>query len=367
MNRRNWISSSLILGSTAILAPTDVIGAEQYGTNKPTGVIKLNSNENPHGPSKKAREAIEKGIINGNRYPNEIRERLIYSISNKFDLSAESVILGAGSSDILQLLACWCVSEKHNITTSKLTFDILPNYIKRFGGKVLETEPTHEKGFDLNAIETISEKNPGVVYLVNPNNPTGSKVDYTELSSFCERVSKHSYIIVDEAYIEYLIRDESMVPLIKKNPKIIVVRTFSKIYGLAGLRVGYALTDARIAGVLRAYQIWTASNLNSLGIAAAIASLNDPTFVKTSRSRNTENLHYTLNELQKLKLYCVEPHANFIWFRGKPIEGDLNKIYAKYSIIVGVKEIDDATWIRVTIGKKEAMLRFIEVTKLIWN
>ena len=366
MNRRKWISNSLLFGASAISNPYDVFAHTASTAEKPGSPIKLSSNENPYGPSKKALLAIEENLLKGNRYPNEARVQLTDTIATKFNLSRKSVLLGAGSSDILQLLACWCIREKHTVTTSKLTFDILPKYIKRFGGHLYQTELTPEKGLDLNAIEAISNKNPGVVYLVNPNNPTGSKVAYNDLLDFCERISQHSYVVVDEAYIEYVVNDESVAHLIQNNPKIIVVRTFSKIYGLAGLRIGYALAHAETADTLRNYQVWAGSNLNNLGIAAATASLADTTFVTESRSKNLENRAHTLNALRKLGRFCVEPHANFIWFRCNPFEGNLGKIYARNNIIVGAGEVDGGTWMRVTIGKKETMQRFVEVAKSIW-
>ncbi len=367
MNRRNWITSSLLVSSTAILNPIGIFGAEWPEAQEAAGMVKLSSNENPYGPSLKAREAIKEHIANGNRYPNKARKQLIDLISRKFEVDTTSVMLGAGSSDLLQVLSNWCIREKLTVTTSKLTFDILPKYVKRFSGKVFETDLTEGKGFDLEAIEAIASKNPGVIYLVNPNNPTGSKINFLALIDFCKRMTKHSFVIVDEAYIEYLPKNDSVAHLISSNPKLIVVRTFSKIYGLAGLRIGYLLAKAQLVEKLKSYQVWPGSNLNSLGIAAATASLNDPTFVSESKSKNIENLQYTLKELRRLGRYCVEPHANFIWFKCDPFEGDLADIYAQNNIIIGAGEIDGGTWMRVTIGKKETMQRFIEVAKSIWT
>ena len=368
MNRREWLSSTAVLGASSLVYPIETFQPFQVSVDrKRNSKVNLGANENPYGPSENARKVIQENIIGGNRYPNELRKQLIDELALKFGVSNQSVLLGAGSSDLLQVLACWCIREKLHLTTSELTFDLLPTYVKRFGGQMVKTKLTTNMGLDLKSIETSSIKNPGLVYLVNPNNPTGSKLDYGDLLAFCKRVSKHSYIIVDEAYIEYVPNNESVISLINDNPKIIVVRTFSKIYGLAGLRVGYALANPKIASTLRSYQVWSGASLNNLGIAAAIASLSDINFVQESRLKNLESRRYTLEELRKLNRFCVEPYGNFIWFKCDPFEVDINRMYAENNIEVRAGKINGETWMRVTIGRKETMQRFIKVAKSIWT
>ncbi len=335
--------------------------------NFSTALNNLGANENPYGPSEKARIAISNDMGASNRYPSKLRAEFQHKIARKFRTNPLSVVLGAGSSELLQLLACWCVRENHVVTTAELTFDILPDYIKRFGGEVLKTPMTDKKGLDLTKIELVAKRNPGVVYLVNPNNPTGSKLPYNDLKEFCKRVSEHSYVIIDEAYIEYVGGDESMAPLIRINPKVIVVRTFSKIYGLAGLRVGYLLATPETAAMLRSYQIWKGAALNNLGIVAASESLDAIDFVERSRLKNQEVRKYTLNELRKIGKHCITPHANFIWFRCDPVVLNIAAVYAKNDIKVGTTTVDGETWMRVTMGTRETMQHFVRIAKAIWT
>ncbi len=368
MDRRNWISSTALLGSTLLFQPAKALSHSITDLDQDQDSIKLSSNENPFGPSKKAMEAIEEYIVQGNRYPNELRQQLINQLALRFGVDNQSILLGAGSSDLLQLLSFWCIHEKKTVITSKVTFDVLPKCVERFGGEVIATDLTNDKGFDLDAIEESSNKKTGVVYLVNPNNPTGSKLSYNDLLAFCDRVSRHSYIIVDEAYIEYIADNESVIQLVESNSRIIVLRTFSKIYGLAGMRVGYLIAAAGFIQTLRKYQVWSGSNLNTLGLAAAKASLEDDTFLATVRNLNSESRDFTLGELRGLGLYCAEPYGNFIWFNcGEIGVLPLRNTYAQNNLIVGASEVAGSTWMRVTIGKKETMQRFIEVAKSIWT
>lgn len=357
-----------LISPSLILRPSLVFGNEPSAAEWSEDGVKLSANENPYGPSKLAQEAIRKHIVNGNRYPNELRNQLTEQLAECESLDKSNILLGAGSSDLLQLLACWCVHENKSLHTSKLTFDILPGFVKRFSGHVLEAEQTEDKGFDLVKIEANANENPGLVYLVNPNNPTGSKLNYNELLAFCKRVSRHSFVIVDEAYIEYVDGNESVSHLIRSNDRIIVVRTFSKIHGLAGLRVGYLLGHSEVVQLLKKYQVWSGANLNVLGMAAAQASLTDSEFLNEARKKNEENRSYTHTALKRLGRYCVEPNANFIWFDCGNRDGtQLSHVFAQNNIIVGAGTVDGSTWMRVTIGKEETMQRFIKVAKSIWT
>ena len=202
------------------------------------------------------------------------------------------------------------------------------------------------------------EKTAGIIYLVNPNNPTGIKTSSKALRSFCERASAHSHIIVDEAYIEYIGMQESLADMIRSNERIIIVRTFSKIYGLAGLRIGYLMAHPDTINKLKPLRIWNNDSLSIAGIAAARASLEDQNFVRESLEKNEMIRSSTIQSLRELDIQPYESNTNFIFFK-IPGNKDLASLLKKHNMLVGQKKIDGENYARITIGTKEEMNTFI--------
>jgi len=364
-NRRDWIKQVTAFGAGSLL----MTPALSNGWPVPVsdrGLIKLSSNENPYGPSKKAQLALLKYTGINNRYPFDLVTDLEEALAAKNGLKKSSVLLGAGSSELLQSLGLWIIYEKLPLTYSSPTFEILPRFIQRLNGEVQAVHMTKHFLYDMEKILATSSEKPGAVYLVNPNNPTGTKIPKTDLINFCREVTKHSYLILDEAYIEYVSDNESLVTEITYNPKLIVLRTFSKIYGLAGLRMGYLLAHASLINELKSFCIWGNHSLNAAGIISAKESLNDQKFVEESRSNNKAVKELTTNALRALNIIPYPSETNFIFF---PIPRgiDLRSMLASQNISIGQLKIKSTSYARVTIGTKNEMNQFIKHLYNIYN
>ncbi len=358
INRRNWIRQATILGAASTLTGT-FIQAESAEQAPQAAMIKLSGNENPYGPSDNAREAMTGCFKISNRYPFGDARALQGKVAQRFDLSEQRVLLGAGSSHILEVLGRWVADQGLPLVHSAPTFDILPTFVGRHGGEVHTVPMTGTFDYDLEGLIKASANHTGVVYLVNPNNPTGTKIPRKELLAFCREVTRNAYLILDEAYIEYISDDESLVSVLGEFPRLIIVRTFSKIFGLAGMRIGYLLGGQEIVSQLKDLSIWSYHSMNALGIAAASASLADMPFVKQSRSRNQAVKKETLKGLAKLAIRPANAAANFVFF---PIPGnkDLQALMLAKGIRIGQLSWQEKLHARVTIGTHEEMNQFVK-------
>ncbi len=364
-SRRKWLGSAT-LASSALLFNLGAICANEAIVSGPTA-LRLNANENPYGPSPKVLVALQKSLSGSNRYPFQQAEALVEQLARYHNLPSSHFMLGAGSTQLLKLLAQWALMNQYHVSYAAPTFDILPKYVARFGGHTTKTQLTTGKVHDLNALEEASRKHPGIVYVVNPNNPTGTSVNRNDLIRFCKQVSSHSYVVLDEAYIEYLGDENSLKDLIRDNPRIIIVRTFSKIYGLAGLRVGYLMAHPDTISTLSALEIWPNSGLGLPGIMAASASLSDSQFVASSRRQNQACLDYTREQLEALDIASIPSATNFLYFDSSGHTGDFNTEMSAHSVLVRELEDSGKTWVRVSMGTMEDMQRFISIIKKVWS
>lgn len=364
-SRRQWLGSTAF-ASTALLFNLGAIYASESIVTD-TLPLRLNANENPYGPSPKVLIALQKSLSGSNRYPFQEAASLVEQLASHHKLPGSHFMLGAGSTQLLKLMAQWALMNQYHISYAYPTFDILPSYAARFGGRTTKTNLTSGKVHDLNALENASKKNPGIVYIVNPNNPTGTQVKRNELISFCKEVTSHSYVIIDEAYIEYLGDGASLKELTRDNPRIIIVRTFSKIYGLAGLRIGYLMAHPDTIKHLSKLEIWPNSGLSLPGIMAARAGLSDAMFVASSRKKNQACLNYTRLELQKLNIPSAPSVTNFLYFDSSGHRGDFNTEMSDHSVLVRELEDSEKTWVRVSMGTMEDMQSFISIIKKVWS
>ena len=358
INRRQWMTKATLLGGSLMTIPYILKSAPADGIDR---IIKLNANENPYGPSRKALVAIQEVLSEGNRYAFEKADNLITSIASHHAIKSNNLMLGAGSSQLLHLLGNWILNKAYTITYASPTFKILPNYVKNLGGgtKKIATKQFYH---DLDAMLESSLVKPGVVYVVNPNNPTGTKLNRDELVKFCLEASRHSYVIVDEAYIEYVEGNESLINLIHENKRIIVLRTFSKIYGLAGLRVGYLAAHNETINQLKNYQIWSHDSLSVTGITAASKSLNDNGFVKTSRDYNNQTRQFMVDELAQFGIRPITSHTNFIFYED-PSGEEVQNYLRERNILIGRLQVDDRTYLRVSLGTRNEMDQFLSRLK----
>lgn len=362
-NRREMLKIGAVAGASACL--NLVTGGSTIAAQPQSqSIIRLSGNENPYGPSPKARQAIIESVSIGNRYSQTEAAQLEKLIAEREGVAPESVVLGTGSGEVLAMAAVAYGLNQGEIVTAAPTFFGLLQYAERIGARINRVPLDSDHVHDLDAMSRRVSASTKLVYVCNPNNPTGTIVSTEKLKQFCEVISKQAPILVDEAYLEYVddFPASSMIDFVRKGANVIVLRTFSKIYGLAGMRVGYGLAKPEIAGRLKQFRMtW----FNPVSLRAAIASLQDSEFVRESRRRNTATREFIKREFEKLNLSQVSSQANSIWVNFGAGNRDLPARLAKYNIqIRGASNAPlDSDWARITVGTQEEMRIFFKALR----
>ncbi|TDB64657.1 pyridoxal phosphate-dependent aminotransferase [Arundinibacter roseus] len=327
---------------------------------RPKITTKLSSNENPYGPPLSAQEAVAESVKRGNRYAWQEMADLIDKIAKKEGVTPENIMMGPGSSDLLEKVALVMFMNGGNIVSADPCYMSLVNVAKSVGATWKAVPCKEDWSHDLKAMEAAIDKDTKLVYICNPNNPVGSITSGKELLDFCARVSEKVPIFVDEAYIELAVGadTQSMVSLISQNKNVIVARTFSKIMGMAGIRVGYMAAQPEF---LKKIQKITRGGMgiSYTSIFAASASLDDAEFQDMTRTKNHEAKKYLYSSLEKMGYTYIPSYTNFVIFPinipGKEL---LSKMITKG---IGVKayEIQNKPWCRVSIGTMDEMKIFV--------
>src|SRR6266545_5011279 len=345
-----------ILGAGAAAAALPVPRLFAVPPMKP-GLVRLNANENPYGPSAAAIAAMRDAFSAASRYPDDEAEQLTADVAKLHGLSAEEVILGDGSSEILKLVAAAYTSPSRSVVIADPTFEAIVHYAKAAGADVVKVPLNAAYGHDLGKMAPAGA---GVVYVCNPNNPTGSITPKSALRSFLDSVPATTMVLVDEAYHHYAASDdyESVAPLVKSKPNLIVARTFSKIYGMAGLRAGYALANRDVIKKLDAQKSW--DTMNVMALVAARASLADSGFVAEGRRRNHATRATVVQQLGAMGYKVIPSETNFVMI---DIRRDVKPVIAgmrTHGVRVGRLFPALPHHLRVTVGTPEEMQRFVE-------
>mgnify|MGYP000862272941 FL=1 len=322
-------------------------------------VIKLASNENPYGPSKKALEIIDSYLTNLNLYPDGRAFELKTALSNYYQVQEEEIIVGNGSDEVIKLLSEAYLNPGDNIVQADVTFSEYEFGALLMGAKVKKV-PLKDFTHDLEASYNYIDDNTKLIYICNPNNPTGTMVTEVELIEFLEKIPKGVLVVLDEAYAEY-VADTSYpnsLGLINKYP-LVVLRTFSKIYGLAGLRVGFGIAQKEIiANLEKAREPF---NVNLLGQVAAVRALDDKEHLEYSFRENAKARESFYQECQKRDIKYVKSHTNFVLMQVEDADTIFNKMLKKGVIVRSGSVFGLNRFIRVTLGSIEQMQRFWQV------
>ena len=322
------------------------------------GVIKLASNENPLGASRKAIDAIKEYMDKKvHRYPDGGGFYLRRALAKKWGVSMESVILGNGSNEIIELLIRTLVSPGDNAVTSENTFSVYRLIMTAANGSII-TVPMKDERFDLKAIAGKINSRTRLVFIANPNNPTGTMVTAPEMKDFMSSVPHDVMIVFDEAYAEYVTSDQypDSLSYLKDGRNVTILRTFSKIYGLAGLRIGYGLTTVEIADMMN--RVRQPFNTNALAQVGALAALEDVSHIEESRRINNEGKEYLYKEFDSMGIDYIPTEANFIYFRAGDEGRAIFNAMLKDGIII--RHMGGAN-LRVTIGLPEENRKFVAV------
>ena len=314
-----------------------------------TDVAKLASNENPLGPSPAALSAMKKVVSTVNLYPDGNAYYLKRRLSEKYDIPGSQIVLGNGSNELIEFVGHALLGPGTNIVVSQYCFAIYPIVAKLFGAEVI-TVPAVDYGSDLQAMAESINYDTKILFLANPNNPTGTLANADSVLALIERVPSDVLLVIDEAYIEYLEDAQDLLPLVRGGqiPNLLLMRTFSKIYGLAGLRLGYGIGSASLIGGLE--KIRQPFNCNLISQAAAVAALGDLNHVEESSKQNRRELARYEAVCKEKGWQFVPSFANFILIR----VGDGSKVYQgllqRGIITRPMAGYQLPEWLRISIG-----------------
>ena len=351
-----------LFGAAAFLAPlpTNILAAAADAAPNGSGLIRLDSNENPYGPSPAARRAILASVNDAPRYADASIAALTKQLAAHEGVATSQIVIGTGSGELLRMagLLAMTTSPGAELVASRPTYEELPQFAEKLGLKVQWVAPDANLRHDLAAMRAAITDSTHLLYVCNPNNPTGAAVARDALEIFIRSVPAHCNVIVDEAYMDLVDQPGvgTAAGLVRDVANMMVLRTFSKIHGLAGLRIGYAITPPALAQRFAALSLtWP----NSTGIAAAIASFNDHAFLKTTRAALVDDRARVQAALDRLGLRRTEAQGNFVFFdTGAPLQGFQDRMLAA-GIKVGRHFDGYDSWARVTIGVHREVDQFL--------
>ncbi len=330
----------------------------------PGSIIKLASNENPLGPSRLAVAAIRKAATTVNLYPDGSAFYLKQKLAAKFGVNSANLVLGNGSNEIIEMLGHLLLSPDAEVVVSQYCFAVYPIVAALFGAQ-LKVVPAKAYGHDLDAMLAAISPRTKLVFVANPNNPTGTTLPAADLIRFIDSVPANVVIAFDEAYIEFLDEPLDLVPRIRegKNSNIILMRTFSKIYGLAGVRLGYGIAHQDFVAQLE--KVRQPFNVNLLAQAGAMAALDDTAHAEKTRRLNSRGLKLYSREFRKMGLEYVPSGANFILVHvgdGQRVFGELQKLGVIVRPMAGYHLPE---WIRISVGTPKENKRCLEALKTV--
>jgi histidinol-phosphate aminotransferase len=353
---------SRALGSlaVAVTAPRLPLTLDvQRARPAPPNAIHLNFNENPYGPSPKALAALDECGHVASRYPGPAEIELIDALAKKYNVTPENIALGCGSTEILRCVDMAFLAPGKNIVAAQPTFEAVLDYAKITRAEPVTIPLTSDHRHDLPKMAAACTSKTGVAYVCNPNNPTGTIVWRDELASFIHTVPASTLILVDEAYFDFADdpRYSSAVEWIATNPNVVIARTFSKIYGMAGMRLGYAVGAKETIARIREHSLQ--DNTNAAVLAAGLASLSDAANISSCREKMNGTRAWLCGELAKDGRSFVPSQANFVMI---DMHTDVRPIidqFATRNILVGRRFPSMSNFLRITIGTQQETEAFV--------
>jgi histidinol-phosphate aminotransferase len=354
LSRRELLSASALL----LAAPGAAWRAAEGAAATDGKPIILCWNENPYGPSPAARAAVSEAIPASCRYPDDEMKSLVAVLAAREGVSADCIVTGTGSGELLRALGMLAARNGGEVVAAEPSYAELTRYAQGCGA-ALRFVPV-DKGLrhDLSAMHAAVSARTRAVYLCNPNNPTGTTVAAADIRAFVAALPDHVTTIVDEAYLDFVVAPEvtSVADLTAGSQRVVVLRTFSKIHGMAGIRCGYGIARADVAKELAAARMTTP---NVFAVRAARASLGDTAFLADTRKRILASRVRITTELARRKLVYAEPQGNFVFFdTGMPLKRFTELMRAR-NILVGRRFAPFENWCRITIGTEPEVEAFL--------
>jgi len=367
LDRRQWLKTAGLSGSFVFLGGLSStameIASRPVLANK---LIQLNANENPYGPSKRVRNIITNTFDDACRYPFRVLPSLVKMIAEKEGVTKDHVVVTGGSTEGLTAAGLIYGMDGGEIIAADPTFQAMLRYAESFGAYIHRVPVNENMELDLDAIAKRITSKTRLIFICNPNNPTGTLLDKNKLRDFCTSYDDQAVIFSDEAYYDFITEPDypSMVELVKEGRNIIVSKTFSKVFGLAGLRVGYLIARPDIAKRLKKGVM---ANTNILAIEAAKEALKDDDFYKFSIANNKEAKDHIYNTLDEIGLQYIKSHSNFVFFKtGRHID-EMIGLMKEENIQIGRPFPPMYDWARISTGTMEEMELFGKALKKVMS
>ena len=331
---------------------------------EPKDIVKLASNENPNGCSLKVQEAVTKIVANMALYPDDSMTKLKTALCKRFDISVENLIIGSGSDQVIEFLMHAKANENSKILINSITFAMYEIYAKHVSAEVIRTR-SQEHDLD-EFYELYKSESPDIIFLCTPNNPTGDAIDATQMMEFIAKIDENTLVVVDGAYMEYAIAKDvskKVTPkeLIEKFSNVIYLGTFSKAYGLGGMRIGYGISSSKIIKEL--YKLRPPFNVTTLSLEAASVALEDEEFVQESITTSFKEMKRYEEFARKQNIDIIESYTNFVTlcFNDNQNSSEISDALLKKGMIVRDLSGYGMNAIRVTVGKDWQNSRFFEL------
>ena len=346
-----WELANAQLRDLAVYEPGKPIEetARELGVD-PSTIVKLASNENPLGPSAKALEAMRAALGNAHLYPDGSAFYLRKAIASKLNVSPENVILGNGSNEVIEFLGHAFLNPGDDVITCQYAFIVYKLLAFAFGVRTIET-PSPDFQQDLDATLELVTAKTRIIFIPNPNNPTGTLISQRTIDNFMSRVPENVIVVFDEAYFEFLDDPPDTLRFVRDGRSVVVLRTFSKIHGLAGLRIGYAIAPPETIEVL--HKTRQPFNVNSIAQAGAIAALADDAHLRDTKRVIDEGRVYLQEHFAKMQIPFVPGAANFIMANVGDACAVFQKLLQRKIIVRPLKGYGLAEWVRISVGTME--------------
>ena len=363
MQRRELLKqSALLIGAFTLSRDLFANDAIKHLDKYPFSgdIIKLSSNENPHGPSSLARKAMMDAVAKSNRYPWDVTTQLREKIGALTGHSRDHVVIGAGSSELLGVVSLWAAMQRGNAVAPDPTFRLWIPAARKTGLDVKLVPLDSRKVTDLQRMKETINNETKMVYICNPANPTGTIVPASDLESFIREVAPKAIVLLDEAYTEFS-NEPSMATLVNDYPNLVIAKTFSKIYGMAGARVGYALAHPQTIRQLNDLQPWANAGASAVSLAGALASLEDKAFISYCKKENEKARSIFYAALEKAGMNYIPSQTSFVYFDASSYKKDVPSLLESNNI-VGARTFESSTkWLRLSIGTVEEMQKVSDV------
>ena len=363
IKRRDWLKTAFLGSAALTLSPLEFLANETPNFNElknSNETIRLCFNENPFGTSPKALEAMQKSLSLSSRYDFKLADVLCEKIAGNNNVKKENILVSAGSSFLLELITKYVSLDKGHIIIPDPSFTIFAPIAEFLGMSKSVIELNDKKKIDLVKMKSSIQKDTKLIYICNPNNPTGDLLSRAEIENFIKSIPDNIIILVDEAYIEFTAQ-KSLSDLVDVYKNLIVTRTFSKLYGFAGARLGYAIGHPKMIENMKKLQSWSGAEISVVTMAGAIAAMDDQEFITKVLDNNKKVKDFTISEFNIRGIKTIPSSANFVYFSLENYKSDYFKKLKEAKILGGKTYEEKGKWTRISLGTIEEMRKYFDV------